>query len=177
VQQGYEMKRFLLSSFMGWLLTIVMFSVVLPGGISIFSYISEVKAAPGIEVPGRFYLVSEPELNGTQFRYFSYSDLARQRSAAQLSFLMSKPKGFIDTGNFRVLYKVLEDNKTSQLIEVRAGEDENIIGRYRATQNDITPVSWRSFGIGQMFASFPVTLFIVYLFRRFWKKLQNRYMI
>ena len=110
----------------------------------------------------------EPGADGAPFSVLGLGELARLRAVARSSgaapvdsFLVSGTDARITEGQSDFRYEVLEDSGGEQLIEVVESfhdGDNTIWSRYRATREDVTPVSSRMMYFGYLFAAFPYAL-------------------
>jgi hypothetical protein len=113
----------------------------------------------GDSVHTLFSVVAKPKNDQEGFWFLSLDQAEQLKESAEpFSFLMSKPTGNMNDGSLIYSFQVLEDHKKEQLIEVietYKDRDNKIWSRYRATENDIYPVSSRMFYFGYMFNAVP----------------------
>jgi hypothetical protein len=134
--------------------------------------------------PQRFRVVARPGEGGAPFRVLTLAELPEFKAKqAQLSFLMDQDSGRIDDepAHEWVIYRVLARTPAGQEIEVDHEDgDDQTFTRYRASANDIEPISTRygaiSRGIlmGAVFDGF-ILAFLIYAVARVLKfLLRNR---
>lgn len=104
----------------------------------------------GGESTDRFIVVlRDPSKTGVKDAYehaFWTQVPALKASGKKFSFLLTKQSGQLSSQGDFYSYKVLEDRKTSQIIEVRYGNTHTSWSRYEAYEDRIVPLSYRTDG-------------------------------
>ena len=141
------------------------FSFVTDSGDGTFAATRLVEARRSLE---QFREIA-PELKGA-----SEAELWK---AAGFDFLMPRPAGRRDIHDSNYTYRVLEQDRQGQLIEVVEAYhdgDNTIWSRYRATRDGITPLTSRMFYFGYAFAALPFAFGTALLFYGIGRLLRRR---
>ena len=129
-------------------------------GLRVVAYLDQRDVSRGDEVHSIFTMVAEPGPNKQPFRAVRLHELQQRRDEGEVHFLMSQPSGRIDVNAYTSLsYRVVRNLGSEQVIEVEDKTDDRTLwSTYRATSNDVTPLSSRMVYFGYMFTAFPFAI-------------------
>jgi len=135
-------------------------SSTLFAGIHVISHIDTREVARGEAVHPHFWVVTEPGENGQRFRTVTLTSLRWIREkGVDCGFWFLMPKSFdaIDFGrSTHVSYRVLDSQSSAQEIEVEYKDgDGTYWSRYRATRDEVTPLTSRRISFDYMFGALP----------------------